>query len=125
MRVLRALLGSVLWILAGVVGLVGALLCVTLILLPVGIPLLFLARKLFKYSMTLFLPRVVRHPAQEMGRRSRRGAQDAADAVTPSRKTLKHARKRGRKLGRKARKQTLQKLGRKDNSLVGRLKRAF
>jgi hypothetical protein len=71
MRALRALVGSLLWILAGVVGLVGALLCVTVILLPVGIPLLLLARRLFRYSMVFFLPRTVRHPVQELGRKNR------------------------------------------------------
>jgi hypothetical protein len=123
MTVLRALLGSLLWILACVVGLLGVLLSVTLILLPVGIPLLFLARKLFKYSMTFFLPRAVRHPAQELGRKGRRSAGDAADAMGASGRTLKRARKRGRKLTKKARKQASKKLG-KDRSLVGRIKRA-
>ena len=51
MRMLRALVGSLLWILSGVLGLVGVILCVTVILLPLGIPLLYLARRLFKYSM--------------------------------------------------------------------------
>jgi hypothetical protein len=120
MRVVRGLVGSLLWILACVVGLLGVVLSVTLILLPLGIPLLFLARKLFKYSMTFFLPRVVRHPAQELGRKSRRSAGDAADAVGVSGKTMKRARKRGKKLTGKA----SQKLGRKDKTLLGRLKRA-
>ena len=40
MRLLRGLLGALLWILASVLGLVGVLLCVTIILLPVGIPAL-------------------------------------------------------------------------------------
>ena len=68
MRMLRALVGSLLWVLSGVLGLVGVLLCVTVILLPLGIPLLYLARRLFKYSMVFFLPRAVRHPAQELGK---------------------------------------------------------
>jgi hypothetical protein len=125
MRVLRALAGGLVWILAGVVGLLGMLLSVTLILLPVGIPLLFLARKLFKLSMTLFLPRTVRHPAQELGRRGRHGAKGAADTVGLSDKTVKHARKRGRKLTTEGRKQAARKLGHKDHSLMGRLKRAI
>ena len=104
MRMLRALLGSLLWILACVVGLVGAVLCVTLILLPLGIPLLLLARKLFAYSMTFFLPRVVRHPAKELRAKSSKGVSDAADSLGLSGKTLKRARKRGRKTGKKGRK---------------------
>ena len=76
MRVLRGLLGALVWIVACVVGLVGALLSVTLILAPVGIPLLFLARRLFGASMALFLPRAMRHPAQELGKKGRQAAED-------------------------------------------------
>jgi len=104
MRVLRAFLGSLLLILACVVGLLGALLSVTLILLPLGIPLLLLARKLFGYSMTMFLPRVVRHPAKELGTKGKKSASDAADSLGLSGKTLKRARKRGRKAGKKGKK---------------------
>jgi hypothetical protein len=103
-RVLRALVGSLLWILACVVGLLGILLSVTLILLPVGIPLLLLARKLFSYSMTFFLPRAIRHPAQELRKKSGDGISDAADSLGLSGKKLKRARKSGRKAGKKARK---------------------
>ena len=46
MRLLRGLLGAVLWILAALLGLVGFVLCVTVILLPLGIPLLGVARRL-------------------------------------------------------------------------------
>lgn len=100
MRVLRAAGGSLLLVLTGVVGLLGVLLSVTLILLPLGVPLLFLARKLFGYSMTLFLPRAVRHPAKELGKQAKRG-------------------------GTKARKEIDHKVRRRDRSLLGRLKRAF
>jgi hypothetical protein len=103
-RVLRALAGSLLWILACVVGLVGVLLSVTVILLPVGIPLLLLARKLFRYSMTFFLPRAIRHPAQELRKKSSNGASDTADSLGLSRKSVKRARKSGRKAGKRARK---------------------
>jgi hypothetical protein len=77
MKALRALAGSLLWVLAGVVGLLGALLSITIVLLPVGIPLLLLARKLFAYSMTFFLPRAVRHPGEELGRKGRDAVKDA------------------------------------------------
>jgi hypothetical protein len=110
MRFLRALLGSLLWVLAGVVGLVGALLCVTLILLPLGIPLLFLARKLFRYSMALFLPRSVRHPAQELRKKASDSASDAGDSLGLSRKALKRGRKRGRKTVQKGRKRVARKV---------------
>ena len=45
--VLSAVLGTVLGILAAVVGLVGVVLCATLILIPLGIPVVRLARRLF------------------------------------------------------------------------------
>ena len=121
MRLLRALAGSVLWILSGVLGLVGVLLCVTVVLLPLGIPLLALARRLFRYSMTFFLPRAVRHPAQELGKSARGRARDARDAVpdVTSRKARKKLGKSARKTGRRTRKQ----VAKKGRSLVGRKRR--
>jgi hypothetical protein len=63
-RLLRGVAGALLWIVAAVVGLVGALLCVTVVLLPVGIPLLFLARKMFTTSVQLLMPKKLAHPVQ-------------------------------------------------------------
>lgn len=100
MRILRALVGSVLWILAGVLGLLGVLLSVTVVLLPLGIPLLFLARKVFRYSMVFFVPRKARHPVQELGKSVRSGAGSAASNLPDS----KRARKAAKKTGKKARK---------------------
>jgi hypothetical protein len=122
MRLLRALAGSLLWILSGVLGLVGVLLCVTVILLPLGIPVLGLARRLFRYSMVFFLPRTVRHPVQEAGKSARRGVKDAASAVPelPSRRARRKARKKaGKKVG-KATKRTRKKMAKRGRSLVGR-----
>ena len=68
-----------LWILSAVLVLVGVIACVTIILLPVGIPLLGYARRLFFFSLKLMLPRAVSHPvataeksAHERGRRMRK-----------------------------------------------------
>jgi hypothetical protein len=47
MRLLRGLLGVLLWILAGLLGLVGVVYCVTIILLPLGISVMKLAGRLF------------------------------------------------------------------------------
>jgi hypothetical protein len=101
MRILRALVGSVLWILAGVLGLVGVLLCVTLILLPLGIPVLMLARKLFAYAMALMLPREVRHPVDELGKSARRGVKKTKGSMPsvdtkPLSKATRNTRKKGR-----------------------------
>lgn len=110
MRVLRGVLGSLLLLLAGVLGLLGVLTSVTIILLPVGIPLLFLARKLFKYSMTLFLPRAVRHPVQEAGK-SARGAMETG--VDKGAKASRKSRKAAGKMRKKADKQVGGKLRKK------------
>ena len=59
MRVLRGLSGALLWIVASVVGLLAVVLCVTVILLPVGIPLLMVAKRMFGKSVGLLLPRGV------------------------------------------------------------------
>jgi hypothetical protein len=97
MRLVRALAGSVLWILAGVLGLVGLLLCVTVILLPLGIPALMAARKLFAMAMALILPRSVRHPVDELGKSARGVTKDAKKAV-PKVKTKKLRKKVRKKL---------------------------
>jgi hypothetical protein len=58
MRLLRALGGTVLWLLAAVLGLVGAILCVTIVLLPVGLAVLGYARRLFTSAAKLMAPRI-------------------------------------------------------------------
>jgi hypothetical protein len=86
-----------------------AILCVTIILLPLGIPLLLLSRKLFSVGGRLMLPRSVRHPIQEAdksakksGRKARKQAKkvdkstpdlDADKAKKKTRKFLKRRRK--------------------------------
>ena len=79
------------------VGLVGALLCVTVILLPLGIPVLMLARRLFSLAAALALPRAARHPAEEASNVLQRRSKDA-------RKTLKGTKKDVAKKSRRARK---------------------
>jgi hypothetical protein len=91
MKFVRALGGSVLWILAGVIGLLGAVASVTIILLPLGIPLLWLARRLFRTAMALMVPRKVRHPVSEAGESVRSGAESARSAIASS--APKRARK--------------------------------
>jgi hypothetical protein len=74
MRFLRGLLGGLLWLLACLIGLVGAIACVTLILLPIGIPLLGLARRLFGRSVRLFMPPALAHPIKEPKKRGRKAS---------------------------------------------------
>ena len=98
MRLLRGLLGALLWILASVLGLVGLVLCLTIILLPVGIPLLGVARRLWTAAVQFMLPRALAHPVNEVTKsvkKSRKHAQsvtsDTAEAV--GKKLHKVARK--------------------------------
>lgn len=117
MRVLRALLGALLWILAGVVGLLGILLSVTVILLPLGIPLLMLARRLFTRSVALVLPRKVSHPVEESGRSMRRkgrkgrGALADVDVGKLGKRARKKASKAGKQAGKKTREVTKRRRG--------------
>jgi hypothetical protein len=90
-RALRWTAASLLGLLGGILGLVGALLCVTLILLPLGIPVLFLSRKLFKTAGQLVVPREVRHPVQEVRGRS-------SDSAKSAKKSAKKKGRKGRKL---------------------------
>jgi hypothetical protein len=111
MRFLRGLGGVLLWIVASLIGLLGAVLCVTIILLPLGIPVLLVARRMFGISTKLLLPREMTHPVDEASKSLRKtrkkaakkledapGTDDVADAG-------KKARKRMSKGGRRLRKQ--------------------
>jgi hypothetical protein len=101
MRLLRGLLGGLLWILAAVVGLVAVILCVTVILLPLGLPLLAQARRMFTTSVRLMLPPAVAHPVKTMDKKSRKKKDDAADAVGKAAdKTTKTADKAAKTAGK-------------------------
>lgn len=115
MRVARGLLGSLLWILAGLLGLVSLILCVTLILLPLGIPLFRLSRALFGKAVRLMMPPAVAHPVKHTGKKGRKATSRAADITADAAKKGRRAKaavpdvagkagKKGRKLARKQRK---------------------
>ena len=98
MRLLRGLLGALLWIVAAVLGLLGFVLCVTVILLPLGIPLLVLARRLLTRAVQLMLPRSLAHPVNEVtktakkkGRKAKAVTSGAADDIE---KKVRKLRKR-------------------------------
>ena len=99
MRLLRGLGGALLWIAASLLGLVGAIMCVTVVLLPLGIPLLGVARRMFTSAVRLMLPRALAHPGKEM----KSSLPDMPKTDKPkklakaSRKALKKKRKRRRK----------------------------
>ena len=117
---LRWLGAGLVWILAGLVGLVGALLCVTIILLPLGIPALMLAKRLFSLAARMVLPRVVtkptsmvKEPAGRLGAVLARLGNEPPRAAPRLLDTGKGAVKKGRKQGRKARKALEKKTGRR------------
>ena len=103
MRLLRGLLGCLLWVLAAVLGLVSLLLCLTIILLPLGIPLLRAAKSLFARSVRLMLPPAVAHPVKETRRKGRRLLPDQPDVSGKAKETTRKARKKVRKKTRKIR----------------------
>ena len=104
MRLLRGLLGALFWILAVVVGLVGAILCVTVILLPLGIPLLGVARRLTGKAMRLMMPPAMAHPVKETGKAVRKNKRKAASAVPSPDLGAKSVRRRSRGFLRRRRK---------------------
>ena len=92
MRLLRALAGTLLWVLAAVLGLVGAILCVTLILLPVGLVVFGYARRLFTLASRLMAPRTTGRAKEgkESAKRFLRGhAQPSSDAKSKKGKKSK------------------------------------
>jgi len=104
MRVPRALLGALLWILASVIGLVAVLLCITLVLLPLGIPLLALARRMFTRSIRLFMPPAAVHPFSESAKSTKQAAGKAQDRLSSIKDLdVGKARKRLKKTWHKAR----------------------
>jgi hypothetical protein len=101
MRLLRGLLGAVVWIVAALLGLLGLVLCVTVILLPVGIPLLGIAGRLLTRAVQLMLPRALAHPIDEVTKSVKKEGRKAR-AVTSD--TVGDVRNNARKFARKQRK---------------------
>lgn len=102
MRLLRALSGALLWIVASVLGLLAVILCVTVVLIPVGFPLLLLSGRLFGRAVRLFMPPEAAHPLKA----SRKSAEDAVGNAKDHLSNVKDldtgkARKRVRKSWRK------------------------
>jgi hypothetical protein len=93
-RLLRGMGGALLWIASALIGLVGFVLCLTIILLPVGIPVLGIARRMFSSSIRLMLPRAVAHPVKETKRSARRGTKDVTKAAR------RNTKKSGKGIGR-------------------------
>ena len=96
MRILRGMAGALLWIVAAVLGL-AVVLCITVILLPVGPPLLGVSRRVFGMAVRLMLAREVAHPVEQTRKRLRGQIDDASSQIKKS-KPGKPAAKAGRKV---------------------------
>src|SRR3954451_5594374 len=75
---LKGIAGGLLWLLATIVGLLGLVLSVTILLLPLGIPLLLLSRRLLAQAARLMLPRALAHPVEEVNRSKSQGSASAS-----------------------------------------------
>ena len=107
MGLIRGLAGVVLSVLALLVGLVAIILCVTVILLPVGLPLLAYASRIFAQAVELMLPRAVSHPVHAADRRTRKYRRKAKKKFGTTRPTMKKVRKRARHITNGGRKKAL------------------
>lgn len=97
MLLLRGLGASLLWIAAGVVGLLGVILCATVILIPLGIPVLMLAKRLFMYSMSVLVPGKVKHPVETLERTAGKRSREAAVSPASTRRQANRMAKRLRR----------------------------
>src|SRR4051795_12128482 len=104
MGLLRGLAGVLLWVVSLLVILVGVILCVTVILLPLGIPLIGYARRMFTMSVKLMLPRAAAHPIKttqktmdKRGRKARKRAGRHAEATKHELKDLGRGRRRSKR----------------------------
>jgi hypothetical protein len=102
MRLLRGLLGALLWVVGAVLGLVGLVSCVTVVLLPVGIPLVGFAGRLITHAVKLMLPRSLAHPVDELTKttkkKARRIRSTSSGAVADTTKKARKAVRKQRKL---------------------------
>jgi uncharacterized membrane protein len=97
MKVLRRIGALVVWLLATLLAVVSLVLCLTLVLLPLGIPLLLLSGRLYVWGVKLWLPR-----PKEVRRHMRKEASRLGESIGigQPKKQLKRWRKRLRKAKR-------------------------
>jgi hypothetical protein len=102
-RLLRWFAAGLIGTVAGLLFLVGVVLCVTLVLAPLGIPVILLGRKLFGAAGKIVVPRSVRHPVAEL---DRAGTDKATGLKRSGRRGAKSAAKTAAKTGEKGKKGT-------------------
>jgi hypothetical protein len=105
-HLIRGLAGALLWILSAVLALVALILCITVILLPLGLPLLGYARRLFTLSLKLIVPRAVSHPVKSTKKPLRHRGQHLKKDLGGVLPDLTRMRKHGRKRAPRIRKPT-------------------
>jgi hypothetical protein len=89
MRLARGFAGALLWVLASIVGLLGVVLCVTIILLPVGLIVLRQSRKLYQSAVRLMLPRAVAHPVKESRRKAGKSRREVGKSSRRAKRKLR------------------------------------
>ena len=97
MQTVRRVGAGLLWVVASLLGLVSLVLCLTIILLPLGIPLLLLTGRLFRVAMRLWAPRGVSHPVDELGKKARSGQKSIKGAAKAGHEDLRKRTRRARK----------------------------
>jgi hypothetical protein len=97
MQTVRRLGAGLLWVVGSLLGLVSVVLCLTIILLPLGIPLLLLTRRLFRVAIRLWAPRAVSHPVDEFGKQARSAGKSMKGTAKAGRKDLRRRTRRARK----------------------------
>lgn len=104
MHLIRGLAGTLLLILSAVLGLVALVLCITVILLPLGLPLLAYAGRLLASALKLMAPRSVSHPVKTFRKPLSQHGHHLKKEVSGLMPSLKKMRKRSHKKVRRMRK---------------------
>lgn len=97
MALIRGLAGAVVSVVALLIALIALILCVTVILLPLGLPLLAYAGRMFATAVKLVLPRAVSHPVRRAEKALPTGRRKRGMNFATSHPRLKRLRKRARR----------------------------
>src|SRR5687767_10615527 len=84
MRILRGVAGALLWIVAAVCGLVAVVLCISIMLLPVGLPVLGGSRRVIGMAVALVLPSEVVNQVEQTRKRLGGEMDDARSQIKTS-----------------------------------------
>jgi hypothetical protein len=100
MRIVRGIGAALVWVLATVVLLLSLVLCITVIGLPLGIPLMLLGLRLYAYGVQLLVPR----PAEmKRGARKRIGLRPRGSVEGDVKRLGKRGKRATKKMRKRAR----------------------